>query len=81
MTGLGGQVGRCRSCGKPIIWARTEAGKAMPVDALPVATGNLVATGEDTVRYVSKGRPAEPGVPLYVSHFSTCPDSKGWRKQ
>ena len=36
---------RCRSCGAAIIWARTQKGKAIPVDpeaVNPPATGNIL---------------------------------------
>jgi hypothetical protein len=77
---IGGRIGNCWSCGASIVWVRTEAGKAMPVDYLPVVNGNLVAAGKDRVRYVSKDRPAPEGVPRYFSHFATCADLKDWRR-
>lgn len=33
---------KCRSCGAEIYWAKTEAGKLMPVDAEPAEDGNCV---------------------------------------
>lgn len=35
-------MSRCRSCNAPIRWARTAAGKAMPLDAAPAAGGNVI---------------------------------------
>ncbi len=68
----------CRSCGAPIIWAKTEKGKAMPLDAEPAQTGTLwlfagvVQTGDQP--------PAVNG-PTYTSHFATCPQAGKWRKK
>jgi hypothetical protein len=72
---------KCRSCGAEVVWAVTNAGKRMPVDAKPVADGNLLLT-----------QPAQPGVPpvaivvgkgkgTHASHFVTCPNSRTWRKR
>ncbi len=81
----------CRSCGAPIVWARTNSGKAMPVDAEPVEDGNVVLrTGPDqsVTAYVLSKRDAE-GIQLdmyvsrdlYVSHFTTCPTANTWRRR
>jgi len=32
---------RCRSCNAELIWATTEKGKPIPLDAEPVADGNI----------------------------------------
>jgi hypothetical protein len=32
----------CSSCNAPIVWALTERGKRMPVDAEPVEDGNVL---------------------------------------
>lgn len=56
----------CRGCGRPVVWATTDAGDRIPLDpSAPVyridaRTGELVA-----VR--ARGE--------MVSHFSTCPDA------
>lgn len=34
-------VSECRSCSAAIIWAQTQKGKRMPVDAKPVENGNI----------------------------------------
>lgn len=65
----------CRSCGAPIIWARTVNGKAMPLDAEPTDAGNVSLV--NGVAYVGE-QLALP--PCYTSHFATCPDAPGWRK-
>ena len=50
-------VSRCRSCGVPIYWARTAAGKLCPYD---IDFNNVAST---------------------QSHFTTCPDARGWTKR
>lgn len=72
----------CRShrCGAPIIWARSMAtGKLMPVDAEPVADGNIVLT-EDLLGEITAV--IEPGAtaPRHKSHFATCPDADRFRR-
>ena len=61
---------KCAGCGKAIIWARSEAGAKIPLDAVaPV--------------YFLDGREEGPaGLPhalraetTYVSHFATCPNA------
>ena len=32
----------CQSCEAPIVWLRTQAGKAMPVDAASVRPGDTI---------------------------------------
>lgn len=83
-------VQNCRSCDAPVIWTETEKGKRMPVDAEPSRSGSFeLRTDGPFAR--PNGTRLEEGVPLavwnpdaneerYVSHFSTCPDAKGWRK-
>ena len=82
---------RCRSCGAPVIWTVTEkTGKTMPVDAQPVENGNIRL--EERGQTTNQGTTAPTAIyditdPLfgdgarYVSHFSTCPESKEWRRQ
>lgn len=43
-------AGRCASCDARIVWSRTKAGKAMPLNYEPVDDGNVVLNGR---RYVS----------------------------
>jgi hypothetical protein len=81
------QLSTCQSCGASILWVRTLSKRRMPLDADPKPTGNVVI-----VKHVNGG---EVGVYLsgsnlefysdikerYVSHFSTCPDAKTWRRR
>ena len=75
----------CKSCGAAIVWTVTHKGRPMPVDAEPVENGNvrLRRDGDDLVaEYPGKEHPSlfEDDGLRYVSHFSTCPESKQWRK-
>lgn len=56
---------RCSSCGAPIVWFRTRAGKKMPVDA-----SSCEPTDAEHQLDLSRHR----------SHFSTCPEADNWRK-
>ena len=82
-------IGQCRSCRAPVIWARTEAGKRMPLDPEPTADGNVRPDipnrydGEGNVLVAVLGpleREAHDG-PLHVPHFATCPDADRWRRR
>lgn len=69
----------CRSCGEPVRWVKTSAGKNMPLDPHPVPNGNieLVRGGHGWVAEVVD---PDPEVLRYVSHFVTCPDAKRHRR-
>jgi hypothetical protein len=71
-------VTTCRSCGAPIEWRRTVNGKAMPIDAVPTPSGNLVIDGHK-VRAATEDEKVVPHL-LYTSHFATCPDARQHRK-
>lgn len=66
----------CRSCGGEIIWARTAAGKSMPLDPEPSQDGNVEAVrdghGTLSVVTVHKEHPMFAG-DLFMPHFATCP--------
>jgi hypothetical protein len=82
---------QCRSCGAPIMWARTVKGKLIPLDFEPVTGGNIhlrdteVANGRVvTYAHVEAAGTAQlfdDGEPAYVAHFTTCPDADRWRHQ
>lgn len=82
---------RCKApgCGQEVVWVETRgAGRAMPVDAKPHEDGNVVidydakpvplATVIARKPQLSALRAA--GVPLYVSHFATCPKADQFRR-
>lgn len=59
----------CRACGAKILWARTAAGKIIPLDACPIANGNM-------------RREMLDGSELrYLSHFATCPNADRFRRR
>lgn len=76
-------MSRCRSCDAEIVWALTERGKRMPLDAEPVADGNLylepvARPGDDPYR-VRAAREGDPAQHRRVSHFATCPNADDHR--
>jgi hypothetical protein len=74
----------CRSCRARIVWAVTEAGRRIPLDAEASPTGNLaqveaLADGTPVVAFLDPEAP-EPEAGRYLSHFATCPNAKEWRR-
>lgn len=69
----------CRSCGAPIIWAKTKSGKRIPLNADPDPAGNVML--EDGIAVVlGKGAAPGPTVRRYTSHFANCGQAGLWRK-
>lgn len=71
---------RCKSCGAQVVWAVTSTGKRMPVDVEPAAMGNVLLEARTV------GAPlavvwAGPVAGGRLSHFSTCPDAKVYRRR
>lgn len=62
-----------KSCGARIIWAITEKGKAMPVDAKAEARITLEPA------LLPDARPDVRFVRTHTSHFATCPNAAGHR--
>lgn len=84
----------CRSCGVAIEWAKTEAGRWIPVDPEPVPGGNLkidrtewpprakvISKGEGALQLLleADGESEEGEVLGHVSHFVSCPQAREWR--
>jgi hypothetical protein len=72
----------CRSCGAPILWARTLKNRLMPIDAEPDPKGALVmqaGSGRAIVRQLTELD--APERLRYTSHFATCPNAKQHRKE
>ena len=78
-------VEKCRSCGSGIIWAITQTGKRIPVDADPTPDGSVRLVDEDGTVYArvrNKNHAKDPtGTTLRTSHFATCPHAADWRKR
>lgn len=61
-------MNKCKSCGAPIVWAKSETGKAMPLDAKPEKRIVLDSLGVGRV------------LDAFTSHFVTCPNAAQHRK-
>lgn len=61
----------CSTCGAEIIWATSERGRPMPLDAKPEKRILLEQNGKATIARV---------VDTYVSHFVTCPQRDEHRR-
>jgi hypothetical protein len=87
----------CASCKAPIVWAVTEHGKRMPVDAEPTITGNIVLShrraGEPPIALhqpmnalerlaaAHDCSPHDGPLRLFTSHFATCPYADQHRRE
>lgn len=73
----------CRSCGAPIGWCVTEAGKRIPLDAEPVPDGNMVVLAQFG-NAPGLALPFDPakheGWTRWRSHFATCPNADKHRR-
>jgi len=79
------EVSACRSCGAEIIWALTENGKRIPLDAEPYAGDSpsglfVLRQFSDEKTAIATTPDAFPGEYLWRSHFASCPQAKEWRK-
>lgn len=68
----------CRTCNRPIRWAKTESGHNIPIDIEPREGGNveLLELGPQLVARIGK-----PGSGRWVSHFTSCPQADAHRKE
>jgi hypothetical protein len=70
--------GTCDSCGAEIIWAITQHGKRMPMDATPVTIPRGLYTLEELP---TNGQVhCHAVLPVYQSHFASCPDADKHRR-
>lgn len=85
------KVVKCKFCGAPIVWIKTQNGRSMPCDANAVQYANthggkdVVVTAEGKVVRVSviKGGGVLTLIPDgegYISHFATCTHANEARK-
>jgi hypothetical protein len=74
--------GRCASCNAELIWAKTTAGKLMPVDFAPSLRGNveIISSSGGGVLYARVAKAPIPGGRARTSHFATCPAAGEWRR-
>lgn len=78
---MGLEVKKCSSCRAEIIWATTENGKRMPLDAVPVRLkpGMYVLRGTGSVpQAVTLGKHLDTE-PLFMNHWATCPNASSHR--
>ena len=74
---------KCRSCGAPIFWAKTEGNKNIPIDLEPVEDGNIGIRSKDLEESrnpIARVIDWKWSGKRFVSHFVTCPQAKRWRK-
>lgn len=69
---------RCRSCGREIVWAETNHGKKVPLDAKGLVFSVLPAPHGLTAVLAE---PRVMGERLMISHFATCPQANQWSGQ
>lgn len=77
-------MNHCRSCGADVLWAKTDAGKSMPLDPEPVDDGNvlLYRTPEGLRAVVmSKGDHVPDNASRHKTHFATCPNAERHRRR
>lgn len=73
----------CGACKERIIWAKTTAGRSMPLNPDPSPDGNvMLIEGVATVlgKHTSEDVRLSGSEPLYVAHWSTCPNAADFRK-
>lgn len=85
--------GCCRSCKADVLWAVTQAGERMPVNAKPSTAGNVMLTimpghanrPDRLVAGVLNRQQAagarDRGVQLHTSHFVDCPRAAEHRRR
>jgi hypothetical protein len=79
----------CRACKAPIVWAKTENGRPMPLDPEPDAGGNITLTRSAGRLVAVVLAPAvvealrDDGERrlFYRSHFATCPYADEFRRR
>lgn len=74
----------CGSCGAPIVWFTTAAGRPMPLNPEPAEDGNIELNSATACNVLGKKALAEArveGVKLYKTHFSSCPNAGQHRKR
>ena len=78
----------CKGCGKPILWKKTPAGKAIPCDPEPVAfwcehsdplpKGRIVNQYGQVIACDFSGQGPSTGTG-YVPHWATCPKAEQFK--
>lgn len=78
----------CRGCGAEILWALTESGRRMPLDAEPNPAGAYTlippsprarpVAALTAVRVAGEHHADEP---RYMQHWATCPERDRFRRR
>ena len=63
----------CKSCGAPMVWATTVAGKRMPLSVQSAERRFTIAKDAD-------GNPVALEEVTYLTHFADCPDADAHRR-
>lgn len=78
----------CGSCGAPIVWATTHAGRNMPLDSEPVAEPTQLRAWRDqngVLQVRDSDGVGSTEIPTdarhATSHFQTCPNADSHRKK
>lgn len=81
-------MARCKLCGAPIVWLKTQAGKATPCDAQPVAywekpmaTKRAYTKDGRLIRAIFDGEPGTQDGMGYIPHWATCPQAGIWKQR
>lgn len=80
--------GKCKGCGQPIVWIKTETGKNMPCDpdtvvywAKAKAAGKVITPNGEVISCVFEGDLSKATGIGYISHYATCPQAAQFRKR
>lgn len=80
--------GTCKSCGRPILWIKTRAGKSMPCDAKqinyiikPGGSTKLVTPAGDVISCEPAQDPTAAQGYGYTPHWSTCDAPDKFRRR
>lgn len=74
-----GQVVRCRSCLREIVFVLTAKGALMPLDARP-ATVYAIDVGDGALDAATpRARRIAETEQVHLPHFASCPQVGAWR--
>jgi hypothetical protein len=77
-------VERCRSCGTSVFFLRNATtGKSAPIEAEPVAGGNIRVASDGTYRVLTLAERVAAlasGELLHLNHFARCKDAPRWQR-
>lgn len=81
-------MAECRSCGAPIKWIKTTAGRSMPCDAEgrtykenPNGAAVIITESGNVVRADIDVDSKQASGVGYISHFATCPNANRHRRR